>query len=198
MKTEIEVKFYRVDVEDIRRRLRNADATLVQPMRLMRRALIEEPQHQQVHSFIRIRDEGDKVTLTYKRRSDSAASQIDGTKEIEVVVSDFEDTVMLFQEAGWQYKTFQESKRETWQLGGAEIVIDEWPWLPPYIEIEAGSELEVREASEKLGLSWDDKLIGHLDALYEKEYEFAENFRGVIDVREVRFDAPLPEQLKVR
>jgi len=198
MKTEIEVKFYQVDVEDIRRRLRDADATLVQPMRLMRRALIEEPQHQQIHSFIRIRDEGDKVTLTYKRRSDSAASQIDGTKEIEVVVSDFEDTVMLFQEAGWQYKTFQESKRETWQLGGAEIVIDEWPWLQPYIEIEADSESEVRDASEKLGLSWDDKLIGHLDALYEKEYEFAENFRGVIDVREVRFDAPLPKQLKAR
>jgi adenylate cyclase class 2 len=195
MKTEIEVKFLNIDLDQMREELKAAGAHLEQPMRLMRRALIEEPHHLAAHSFIRIRDEGDKITLTYKRRDDQAASKIDGTKEIEVEVSNFEDTIAIFKEAGWEYKTFQESKRETWQLGPAEVVIDEWPWLAPYIEIEAETEEQVKEAAAKLGLAWEDKLLGHIDAVYAKQYEFAENFRGVIDLKEVRFDDPLPSKL---
>ena len=198
MKTEIEVKFINIDIEQIREKLRTAGAVCEQPMRLMKRALIEEPHHLERHSFIRIRDEGDKITLTYKRREDQAASKIDGTKEIEVEVSNFEDTVELFKEAGWEYKTFQESKRETWKLGTAEVVIDEWPWLQPYIEIEAETEDEVKAAAEQLELNWDDKMLGHIDAVYETEYVFADNFRGVIDIKEVRFDDPLPKQFEVK
>lgn len=196
MKTEIEVKFCQIDIDDIRARLERAGATCVQPMRLMRRALIEEPHHKAIHSFIRIRDEGDKITLTYKRRNDATASKIDGTKEIEVEVSNFEDTIAIFEEAGWKYKTYQETRRETWQLDGAEVVIDEWPWLKPYIEIEADSEEAVRCAAEKLGLAWSDKMIGHVDAVYELEYDFAQGFRGVIDVEEVRFGESLPKRMK--
>ena len=135
MQTEIEVKFADIDTERIRRALKNAGAARRQPMRLMKRALIEEPHHEAEHAFIRIRDEGDKITLTFKRRDDPAASTIDSVKELEVEVSDFDKTVQIFAEAGWTYKTFQESKRETWHLDGTEVVIDEWPWLNPYIEI---------------------------------------------------------------
>jgi hypothetical protein len=30
-------------------------------------------------------------------------------------------------------------------------MIDEWPFLEPFIEVEGGSELGVRQVSEKLG-----------------------------------------------
>jgi adenylate cyclase class 2 len=198
MKTELEVKFTHIDIEATRRALRDAGAILEQPMRLMKRALIEEPHHEAEHAFIRIRDEGDKVTLTFKRRDDPAASTIDSVKELEVEVSDFDKTVAIFSEAGWKYKTFQESKRETWKLVGVEVVIDEWPWLNPYIEIEGESEADVRTAAEKLGLSWSNALFGHIDALYEMQYEFQGGIRGVIDLPEVRFDDPLPKDFKPR
>lgn len=192
METEIEVKFANIDIKQIRTSLRGAGAVCEQPMRLMRRALIEEPHHQAEHSFIRIRDEGDKITLTFKRRADASASTIDSVKEIEVEVSDFDTTVTLFSEAGWRYTTFQESKRETWQLDNTEVVIDQWSWLDPYIEIEGQSEKDIKAVAKKLGLSWDDVIFGHIDALYEREYQFEEGIRGVIDLPEVRFDSPLP------
>lgn len=192
MQTEIEVKFLDIDIAAIRERLRSAGAHLEQPTRAMRRALIEQPHHAAENSFIRVRDEGDKVTLTFKRRADARASKIDSVTEIEVQVSSFEDTVELLREAGWGYKTFQESKRETWTLDDAEIVIDEWPWVKPYIEIEAANETIVRSVAERLALNWGDVVFGHIDAVYENEYVFAEGFRGVIDLKEVRFGDDLP------
>ncbi len=198
MQTEIEAKFANIDIEAIRSALETVGAVCEQPMRLMKRALIEEPHHAAENAFIRIRDEGDKVTLTFKRRADPAANSIDSVKELEVEVSDFSKTVQIFSEAGWKYKTFQESKRETWRLGGVEVVIDEWPWLKPYIEIEGESEADVQAAAEKLGLSWNDVIFGHIDALYERQYEFKEGVRGVIDLPEVRFDDPLPRQFSRR
>jgi adenylate cyclase class 2 len=198
MKTEIEVKFANIDIEAIRAALKSAGAICQQPMRLMKRALIEEPHHEAEHAFIRIRDEGNKITLTFKRRSDVAATKIDSVKELEVEVSDFDKTVELFKEAGWHYKTFQESKRETWMLDGTEVVIDEWPWLKPYIEIEGESEAAIKGVAQKLGLDWADVLYGHIDALYELQYEFQGGIRGVIDLPEVRFSDPLPKAFKPR
>ena len=194
MQAEIEAKFLNINIDAVRAALKSAGATCEQPMRMMRRALIEEPHHYENHSFIRVRDEGDKITLTFKKRGHRDANRIDNTAEIEVVVSDFEKTVELFKEAGWEYKTFQESKRETWHLGDVEVVIDEWPWLEPYIEIEADSEEKVRSAAKTLGFDWSDALFSHIDAAYQTKYDFAPGFRGVIDLKEVRFGNPLPTQ----
>lgn len=198
MKTEIEVKFIDIDIEEMREKLRMAGAVCEHPMRLMKRALIEQPHHEDEHAFVRVRDEGDKVTLTFKRRNDPAAATIDNVKEIEVVVSDFDTTVELLAEAGWPYKTLQESKRETWKLGEVEVVIDEWPWLKPYIEIEGETEEAVKNVADTLGMDWKDVMYGHIDAVYEHEYEFLDGVRGVIDFHEVRFNAPVPSQFKLR
>ena len=191
MKTEIEVKFLDVDFEKVRAKLNELGAQLEHPMRLMRRSLIEEPHHAAVRGFIRIRDEGDKITMTYKQRDDVTA--LHGTKEIEVEVSDFDETVKLLEAAGWPPVTYQESRRETWRLGDAEVVLDEWPWIPPYIEVEAPSEESVREASEKLGFVWSDAVIGSIDYIYERDFPNM-TVRGIIDIKEARFSDPVPKE----
>ena len=198
MKTEIEVKFCDIDTAKIRAELAAAGGVCEVPMRLMRRVLIEEPHHEADHSFLRVRDEGDKVTLTFKRRGRPDDPTIDSVQELEVTVSDFEDTVAILREAGWSHKTYQETKRETWKLGEVEVVIDEWPWLPPYIEIEGDNEAAVRAAAETLGFDWADAQFGHIDAVYARLYDFAEGFRGVIDLAEVRFTLPRPKQFIAR
>lgn len=184
MNTEIEVKFLDTDHDEVRKKLQELGAELEQPMRLMRRSLVEMPHHTEVRGFVRIRDEGDKITLTYKQRD--AEDLLHGTKEIEVEVSSFDDTVELLRAAGWPPITYQESRRETWKLGDAEIVLDEWPWIPPYIEVEAPSEELVRETSAKLGFEWSDAVIGSVDVIYNREFPDM-SVRGVIDVAEVRF-----------
>ena len=194
MKAEIEVKFLDVDIEEVRERLKKAGATLEHPMRFMRRALIEEEHHAKENSFLRIRDEGDKVTLTFKRRAvPDKETTINSTQEIETTVGDFDTAVEIFSEAGWKYTTYQESRRETWRLDGAEIVIDEWPWIKPSVEIEAGSEQTVRDVAEKIGFDWKDAVFGSIDIIYERDFPNM-SVRGVIDIKEVRFDDPVPAE----
>lgn len=189
MQSEIEVKFLDIDFTELRKKLQTLNAECESPMRLMRRSLIEMPHHKEVRGFVRIRDEGNRVTMTYKQKDDEF--HIQGTKEIEVEVSDFDDTVKLLEAAGWPAVTYQESRRETWKLGEAEIVLDEWPWIPPYIEIEAPSEEIVRDTAAALGLEWKDAAIGSIDIIYNREFPNM-TVRGVIDVKEVRFADPAP------
>ena len=67
MKTEIEVKFINVNHDDLRIKLRELGATCEHPMRDMRRAIFATPEmDEQRNAYIRVRDEGDKVTVTYK------------------------------------------------------------------------------------------------------------------------------------
>lgn len=198
MQTEIEVKFLNVDIDDVRHRLADAGAHLEHPMRQMKRALIEEPHHAKESMFIRIRDEGDKVTLCLKKKTkELMEATIDSTFEVETTVGDFDTTVQIFDVAGWKYTTFQESKRETWVLDDAEIVIDEWPWINPYIEIEAANEGIVRSVADKLGFSWDDAVFGSVDVIYNKEYPDM-TVRGVIDIKEVRFAEQAPAEFGAR
>lgn len=198
MKTEIEVKFVDVDIDHIRARLKTLGAHLEHAMRDMRRALIEEEHHAADNMFIRVRDEGDKTTLTLKKKTKSLKeSTIDSTYEIETTVGDFDTTVELFEVAGWHYTTYQESRRETWQLGDVEVVIDEWPWINPYIEIEGDTEEAVRAAAAKLGFDWDTAMFGSVDVIYNRDYPDMK-VRGVIDIEEVRFGADVPTEFGAR
>lgn len=198
MNAEIEVKFVDVDIDDIRQRLEEAGAELEQPMRDMKRALIEEEHHAAENMFIRVRDEGDKVTLCLKKKTKSLeASTIDSTYEIETTIGDFDTAVELFKVAGWHYITYQESRRETWRYGDVEVVIDEWPWIQPYIEIEGASEEAVKQAAADLGFDWTEAMFGSVDIIYTRDYPDM-TVRGVIDIREARFGDPVPAEFGER
>jgi adenylate cyclase class 2 len=194
MKAEIEVKFLDIDIEDVRRRLEKAGATLEQPMRLMRRVLIEEPHHAKEDSYIRIRDEGNRATLTFKRRSSpDGKGSINDTEEIETTVGDFDTAVSIFSEAGWHYVSNQESKRETWRLDGAEVVIDQWPWINPYIEIEAETEEIVRRVADALGFDWKNAVFGSVNVIFKRDYPNM-SVRGIVDIKEGHFGDPVPKE----
>lgn len=186
MNAEIEAKFLNIDHDEIRHALIAAGGNLEHPMRDMRRALIEEPHHAADNSFLRIRDEGDKTTLTFKRKlHGEGEATIDSTLELET-------TLAIFREAGWSPVTYQESRRETWQLDDVEVVLDEWPWITPYIEIEGSSEAAVKSAAIRLGLSWDDAVFGSVDVIYHQSFPDM-TVRGVIDIASVRFADSSPE-----
>ncbi len=193
MKNEIEAKFVNINIDDIRSRLTELGAILIQPMRDMQRVTIDTPELKKKDAFVRIRNEGDKTTITYKQFN---SLSIDGVKEVEITVDDFDTAVTLFKEAGLAYGSLQESRRETWKLDEVEIVIDEWPWLNPYIEIEAPSEDLVILTSEKLGFSWDDAIFGDVMAAYRVQYPHLGLNDTVGNLPEVRFSDPLPNLLK--
>ncbi len=98
--------------------------------------------------WIRLRDTGDETTLTVKQITSDA---IDGTHEIEVGVDDFAATNALLNVLGFTAKSYQETKRTSFVLDGAQVEIDTWPRIPPYLEIEAGSKDEVIRVAGLLG-----------------------------------------------
>ncbi|WP_329003188.1 CYTH domain-containing protein [Kribbella sp. NBC_00709] len=106
--------------------------------------------------WIRLRDTGTEVTLTVK---EIAHDGIDGTTETEVVVSSFETTDSLLRRIGFEPKSYQENRRTSFELYGAQLEIDHWPRIPPYLEIESRSREHVVEVAATLGFP-EDQLTG--------------------------------------
>jgi len=98
--------------------------------------------------WIRLRDTGDETTLCAKEiRSDA----IDGTHEVETTVGDFAATNELLALMGFAPKSYQENRRTSFVLDGARLEIDEWPLIPPYLEIEADTQDDVLRVAGLLG-----------------------------------------------
>ncbi|WP_433624239.1 class IV adenylate cyclase [Nocardia sp. CA-120079] len=103
--------------------------------------------------WIRLRDNGNESTLAVKEITSDA---IDGTHEVEVTVDDFATTNALLEMLGFTAKSYQENKRVSFTLDGAQLEIDSWPQIPPYLEIEAATKEDVIRAAELLGYTESD------------------------------------------
>lgn len=194
MKPEIEAKFLNVDFDDVRAKLRAVGAECVQPMRRMRRKNFDhaDGRLEAIGGWVRVRDEGDKVTLAYKQLDNR---DIDGTKEVSVEVSSFADTVALLTAAGLKQTSYQETRRESWVLDGTQIELDEWPWVQPFVEIEAPDADTLYAVAEKLGFKKEAALHGSVEIMYLQEYDVTE--KEVDSWPEIVFSAA-PEWLSAK
>jgi adenylate cyclase class 2 len=98
--------------------------------------------------WIRLRDTGTETTLCVKEITSDA---IDGTHEVETVVGDFAATNELLALMGFTPKSYQENRRTSFTLDGARLELDEWPLIPPYLEIEADAQDDVMRVAGLLG-----------------------------------------------
>ena len=169
---EIEVKFLNIDPIAIQEKLKNIGANKIGEY-FYRRRVFDYPDLRldKQGAWIRLRDEGDKITLTFKQRLGITAH--DGTasdksmEEVEIIVDDFDKTTTLLEKFGFTEKFYQENKRIRWVKNNIEFDIDTWPKLKPYLEIEAGSWEEIDDAIKILGLNMDDKKIFSTNQIYK-------------------------------
>ncbi|WP_223865042.1 class IV adenylate cyclase [Streptomyces sp. 5-10] len=98
--------------------------------------------------WMRLRDTGAVTTLCVKQISTDA---VDGTHETEVTVDNFEETNALLGLMGVTPRSYQENRRTSYTLGAVRLEVDEWPLIPPYLEIEADDEPQVWATAEALG-----------------------------------------------
>ena len=164
MNNEIEAQFLDINKDEIRKKLRKAGANLEKPEVLMRRVVFDTGPH----SFARVRDEGDKIVMTFKNVADDHS--ILGTKEVNIIVNDYDDAILFLRGCGLEIKARQETRREIWTLGEVEICIDTWPWIPTFIEIEGPTEDSVWSTAEKLGLDRKIAKFGSVDTTYQHYY----------------------------
>lgn len=168
MKIEYEATFTDINKNEMRERLRRAGAELVRPEYLQKRIPFDLPKEKRSKdSWLRVRDEGDKITLSLKMID---GDKIENQKELCLEINNFDDAVELLKTIGCESKSYQETRRELWKLKDVEITIDEWPFLEPFVEIEGSSEDAVKEVSKKLNFDYHDALFCAVGKLYQLKY----------------------------
>lgn len=173
MQIEYEATFSNIDKDKIRGKLKSAGAKLVRPEFLQKRCAFNFPEgHEIIGGWIRVRDEADKITLTLKIVD---GDEIENQKEITLQVDDFKQAELFLQSIGCKKKSYQETKRELWELDDVEIAIDEWPFLEPLVEVEGKSEEAVKRVSKKLGVNYDKALFCCITKLYNDKYNISED-----------------------
>ena len=199
MQTQIEAKFLAVNHEETRLRLAGLMASHVEPKRKMRCAILDFPDERleiKENGWVRVRDEGNRITLTYKEVIEQRRG---GSKQIEILVNSFDQAIELMEKTGLKVFSVQESRRETWEMGTVRVMLDEWPWIKQYIQIEGGSEAAVRDVAARLGFAWSQAVFGSSTIAYAAEFPGIRLDReSIAQIPEIRFGAPLPTWLKDR
>lgn len=169
---EIEVKFLNINPVSLEKKLAKIGSKKIFE-KLYQRKVFDYPdlRFDKQGAWVRLRDEGDKITLTFKQRlgvkTHDGTTNDSGMEEIEVIVSDFKKTAEILSRIGLKEKHYTENKRIRYQLGDIEFDIDFWPQLEPYLEIEAPSWEKIDEAIKMLDLNPENKKIFSTYQAYE-------------------------------
>jgi adenylate cyclase class 2 len=117
--------------------------------------------------WIRLRSNGKISTLTIK---EIESVRIDGTKELEIEVSDFENTNEILMKLGYIPRNFQENFRIEYILDGVKFDLDKWPMIPAYLEIEGQSEKDILKVIKLLDWRIEDMSVQDVDKIYSEVY----------------------------
>lgn len=166
MKTEIEIKFLNQNYERFHDLMKNTNAEQTQKKTLLKRVVYSPIISSEFKSFLRLRTNWENTTLTYKILE---WYSVDGVKELETTVGDFETTKKLLSFIGLEPTSYQENYREIWKIKNTEICFDEWPMVKPYIEIESPTLEELKEVCKILWYDYEEGVFGAVDNVYEQE-----------------------------
>ena len=165
MKTEFEATFINIDVENIRERIKKLWGKCIKENTLMKRVVFENPENPQC-SYVRVRDEWWKITCCMKTES-AWEKDIHSVKELETEVHDFDAMKNIFSQLWIRQKACQETYREIWEIDGEiECMIDTWPGLKPFIEIEWESEKLVKKYSDLLWFDYNTTIFWTVWEIY--------------------------------
>ena len=119
MEIEYEATFLNIDKEKIRKKLKEVGAELIKPEFMQKRVTFSLPNgYDREYTWLRVRDEQDKITMSYK---EIRGKNIEDQKEINLVINDFKAGEEFLKSIGCQKKSYQETKREIWEIEGVEI-----------------------------------------------------------------------------
>jgi len=188
MHTEYEVRVLDIDKEKFIQKLEKLGAKKEADFNYRRRIYNFNPKTD--NKWIRLRTDGNETTLTIKKLE---SLEVDGTKEMEIEVSDFDETDKMLNELGYTSHTYQENLRTRYILDNVEIDIDSWPYIPPYAEIEGKSTQDVQKVIKLLEL--DESKVTSIDVqgVFKEFYNI-----NISDVPVVKFDKTLDQKYYIK
>ncbi len=173
LKQEVEVKYLDIDKEELEGKLKQIGAEKVGDV-FLRHVAFDYPDYRldKDNSWIRIRDEGEKIVLAFKKRlgvtSQDGSTNDEGMEEIEVVVDSYEETKLFLKKIGLIEKHGEaQKKRSRWKKGSVEFDIDTVAMIPTYLEIEAESWGDIDSVSKDLNLDPEKRKICSANQLYK-------------------------------
>lgn len=191
MKTEYEATFLNVNKDAIRKKLKDVGARLVRAEYKQRRVNFDlQNLGRGFWEWVRVRDEGDKITMAYKSIPPDA--EIDEQKEVEFEISNMDAATEFMNVLGARMTNYSETLRERWSFDSVEIDIDTWPHLEPYVEIEGESDAKVKEVANKLGYEWSDAKFCGAGKIYETVYGTHPDKLSKDKIIRLTFDDPNP------
>jgi len=151
---EYETKILDINVAEIEEKLHKLWAALLEDEVLMKRRVFDTQSHSgNTGKRFRLRQKGDKTTLTYKERN---SLEVWSTLELETKVGDFDVMTEMLQKLERSTMVYQENKRKVYVLNEVEYCFDTRPFVPTYLEIESSSKEKVEEALKLIWLEGQD------------------------------------------
>lgn len=161
-KTEYEARVLEINHDEVVKKLESLGAKLM--FESIQSRMVYDLKPKQENKWIRLRTNGLTTTLTIK---DLEAKTIDGTKELEIEVSDFHTANEILETLGYKNRGFQQNKRTQYLLDGVEVDLDKWPLIPEYMEVEGKNEKEVYNCLKKLGFKKEQIVTLDVSSIYD-------------------------------
>ena len=98
--------------------------------------------------YIRVRDEGHRVTMTIKNNLTDKFPV-----ENEIIINDFDEGINILLQLKCKKKYYYEKYREIWNYKNSEIIFDMNPGIPELMEVESISKKELDIICKKLDLN---------------------------------------------
>lgn len=171
MSKEFETHILDIDRGEIIKKLEALGAKKIKDV-LQKRITFDYPDRRldAKRAFIRLRDNGaGTIELAYKCNAVNGETGVGGSDEIELSVSSMEKAKEFFLAIGLEMKQLIETKRITYTLEDIIFDIDEWPMLPPFVEVEAPSEGRVMEGVRLLGFDEKNTFQGDAGIMYDRQ-----------------------------
>ena len=163
---EIVIQNKNIPMHELREKISSIGGKIVQKESIYYHIVYVHP-YRKNKDFIRLRNEGNRVTLTYKIHNHKFPV------EHEIIVNNLNEGNNILKLLGCKYKYECHKLREVWELDGCkEIVFDTYPGIETFAELECDSIKDILIILQKLNLDTNlDKYERiRINKYYNKKY----------------------------
>ncbi len=173
---EIEVKILEIDKEDLSDNILNLGGEQTEE-RVIIDTFYDYPDHRlsKRGDIVRVRNSPKEKEVAYKCGPEKSEFNI--RREIETKVGDPKTMMEIIEKFGLVVVHHTEKKRTSFEVDKVKVEIDEYPEIPPFVEIEGPTEDDVKNVVEKLGFSMNDTTNLHGGQILKKYGKY----KGKID-----------------
>lgn len=119
--------------------------------------------------WIRLRQTGKQTTITIKKIVNSSGEyELDAVRELEFEVPSINEGKEFLEALGYYPALHQKKMRIAYDYNNTELVIDKWPKIPAYIEVEGENKGDICSVVKNLGYRAQDMRVMNTDNVYEE------------------------------